>query len=48
MRGVNLQNNKLGEKGIQEMLLACRYNINLITVDVTKNSPVYEGKQFDV
>ena len=47
MRAINLTKNKVGEAGIQELLSAVHYNKNLLLMDVTSNSNVYEKKKFN-
>ena len=47
LRGVNLKQNKIGESGMKELLNACHCNNNLLLLDVTHNSSVYEKKHYD-
>jgi hypothetical protein len=47
LRGVNLRRNKIGESGIKELLHAAHANSNLLVMDVTLNSSVYEKKHYN-
>lgn len=46
LRAVNFNRNKIGEAGIKELVQACHANSNLLVMDVTQNSSVYEKKKY--
>ena len=47
IRGLNFNKNKIGESGMNELLSAVHFNMNLVILDVTENNPVYEKKHYD-
>lgn len=48
LRAVNLRKNRIGEAGIRELINSCRFNSNLLLMDVTENSGVYEKKGYNI